>query len=232
MPAADFNPPRLASDMVHDRLRLAILRGDLEAGGALPSERELSSTYRVNRHAVREAIKRLQQSGLVQVSQGGATRVLDWRETGGLDLLDDLAKTDEAMALRRSVAEMRTSIGVDAARLAADRATPEQRDALRQLAADLPDPADVRRYMTRFEVYEALWSKIVEASDNLAYRLAFNTLVGARQVRDLDARVYQAEVDDPGAGRRLALTIAHGDADDAARLAHTLLRRTLEAAVA
>lgn len=232
MPAADSNPPRLASDMVHDRLRVQILRGELPADGALPSERELSSTYRVNRHAVREAIKRLQQAGLVQVSQGGATRVLDWRLTGGLDLLDDLAKTEEAGALRRSVAEMRASIGIDTARLAAERATPEQREELRRLGADLPDPADVRRYHERFLAYERLWSVIVDASDNLAYRLAFNTLVGARKGRDEDLRVYQAEVDDPAAARRLALSIAQGDADDAARLAHGLLRRTLEAAVA
>jgi DNA-binding FadR family transcriptional regulator len=232
MPAASDNPPRLASDVVHDRLRLQILRGDLPAGGTLPSERELSATYRVNRHAVREAIKRLQQSGLVQVSQGGATRVLDWRLTGGLDLLDDLAKTGEAGALRRSVAEMRASIGVDAARLAAERATPPQREELRRLGAELPEPADVRRYHDRFLAYERLWAAIVDASDNLAYRLAFNTLVGARAGRDDDLRVYQSEVDDPAAARRLALSIAQGDAEDAARLANDLLRRTLEAAVA
>ena len=39
---------------------------------------------------MREALKRLQQSGLVRISQGGATRVRDWRRHGGLDLLLEL----------------------------------------------------------------------------------------------------------------------------------------------
>jgi DNA-binding FadR family transcriptional regulator len=180
---------------------------------------------------VREAIKRLQQAGLVQVAQGGATRVLDWRLTGGLDLLDDLAKTEEAVALRRSVAEMRASIGVDAARLCAERARPALRDELRKLGAALRDPAESPRYQDRFEAYEALWARIVDGSDNLAYRLAFNTLVGVRHGRDVDLRVYAREVDDPAAGRRLALSVAHGDAGEAAARAHDLLQRTLDAAV-
>jgi GntR family transcriptional repressor for pyruvate dehydrogenase complex len=230
--SANVNPPRLASDAVHDRLRLMILTGRAEPGDALPSERELSATHRVNRHAVREAIKRLQQAGLVQVSAGGATRVLDWRLTGGLELLDDLTRTEEASALRRSVAEMRASIGVDAARLCAQRATPELRDELRRLGGALRDPAEHRRYQDRFEAYEAMWARIVDGSDNLAYRLAFNTLVGSRHDGDVDLRLYAGEVDDPAAGRQLALSIAHGDADEAAARAQELLRRTLEAALA
>lgn len=217
---------------MHERLRVTILRGDILPGGTLPSERELSAAHRVNRHAVREAIKRLQQSGLVQVSQGGATRVLDWRLTGGLDLLDDLTKTEEAGALRRSVAEMRASIGIDAARLCAERATTALRDELRKLGAALRDPAEHRRFHDRFEAYEALWARIVDGSDNLAYRLAFNTLVGVRHDRDVDLRVYQGEVDDPATGRRLAVAVADGDVARATTTARELLGRTVEAAVA
>ncbi|HEU4656372.1 MAG TPA: GntR family transcriptional regulator [Capillimicrobium sp.] len=231
MASASDNPPRLASDAVHDRLRRAILRGDLPPGSALPSERELSAKHRVNRHAVREAIKRLQQSGLVQVSQGGATRVLDWRLTGGLDLLDDLAQIEDGGELRRAIAEMRATIGIDAARLCAERAGEALRDELRRLGAALRDPAEHRRYQDRFEAYEALWARIVDGSENLAYRLAFNSLVGVRHARDVDLRVYAAEVDDPVAGRHLANAVADGDVDRARRTAHDLLRRTLEAAV-
>ena len=41
-----------------------ILEGKLEAGSALPSERFLAEEFGVNRHAVREALKRLEQAGL------------------------------------------------------------------------------------------------------------------------------------------------------------------------
>src|SRR3954469_2074214 len=174
--ASATNPPRLRSEAVHERLRTMILSGELAAGDSLPSERSLSESHRVNRHAVREAIKRLQQAGLVQVSHGGATRVLDWRATGGLDLLDDLAQTVDLQPLLRSIGEMRASIGADAARLCALRGPDEVLAELPRLAASLPQPADVRRYETRFRAYEAFWARIVDGSGNLTYRLAFNSL--------------------------------------------------------
>ena len=82
----------LASGEVHRRLREQILSGELAPGDPIPSERALSEELGVNRHAVREALKRLQQAGLVRISQGGATRVLDWRDSAGLEVLLDLMR--------------------------------------------------------------------------------------------------------------------------------------------
>ncbi|MGB1580837.1 MAG: FadR/GntR family transcriptional regulator [Nevskiales bacterium] len=59
------------SEAVFDQLRSRIIRGDLSAGDELPSERILCDMLGVNRGAVREGIKRLQQAGLVQVRHGG-----------------------------------------------------------------------------------------------------------------------------------------------------------------
>jgi GntR family transcriptional repressor for pyruvate dehydrogenase complex len=223
-------PPRLRSAAVHDRLRHEILSGAYAPGDALPSERALSDRHRVNRHAVREAIKRLQQAGLVQVSQGGATRVLDWRETGGLELLADLAGTEDLSPVHGAVAEMRASIGADAARLCARKAPAALRDELPALARAIPAPADERRYQRRFEAYEALWARIVEGSANVAYRLAFNSLVGARHGGGIDPRTYAAEVDDAEAAVPLAEAIAAGDGERAGTLARALLERTVATA--
>lgn len=220
------NPPRLRSEAVHDRLRREILSGHYAPGDPLPSERALSEAHRVNRHAVREAIKRLQQAGLVQVAQGGATRVLDWHQTGGLDLLGDLATTEELAPLLRAVGEMRASIGADAARLCAIRGPAEIRGGLPALARGLPDPADVRRFATRFRAYEAFWARIVEGSGNLTYRLAFNSLVSARDAGGIDTALYAAEVDDARAATvPLAEAIALGESEVAFALARELLSR-------
>ncbi|MFL5826337.1 MAG: FadR/GntR family transcriptional regulator [Thermoleophilaceae bacterium] len=216
---------RLASDSVHERLRGDILDGRLRPGDALPSERTLSGEHGVNRHAVREAVKRLQQAGLVRVSHGGATRVLDWRATGGLDLLADLSTSGQGLDLLRSIAEMRASIGADAARLCARRAPAAARDELRRLAS----PYAGSSYEEQLLAYEQLWELIVDGSGNLGYRLAFNSLVGARHGRGVDSRIYADEVADTRAWRALAAAVADGNEHLAERTARELLDRTLEA---
>src|SRR3712207_9070024 len=84
------------SSQIHARLRADILRGRYAPGDALPSERRLSEELDASRHGVREALKRLQQAGLVAISQGGATRGRDWRRHGGLQLLLEGARTGRA----------------------------------------------------------------------------------------------------------------------------------------
>mgnify|MGYP006299941871 CR=1 FL=1 len=48
----------------------ALMRGDLKPGEKLPSENELTEIFNVSRVTVREAIRSLEQIGLVEVKQG------------------------------------------------------------------------------------------------------------------------------------------------------------------
>ena len=205
--------PSKRSEAVHAALRGAILDGTLAPGEPLPSERSLAAEHGVNRHAVREAVKRLQQAGLVHVTHGGATRVLDWRTHGGLELLTDLPGR-----LLRDVTEMRATIGADAAALCAERApgTPGE------VVAD-------GSYEDRLLAYEALWERILAGAGNVAYRLAFNSLVAARHGHGVDPAIYAAEIDDPAAIRGLADAIASGDPEHARRTARALLERSVPA---
>ena len=52
------------SDTVYSQLVNEILSGRIPAGEAMPSERELALAFQVNRHAIREALKRIQQAGI------------------------------------------------------------------------------------------------------------------------------------------------------------------------
>ena len=219
------------SDSIFDRLRAEILGGVLAPGDPLPSERQLAEAHGVNRHAIREAVKRLQQAGLVRVSQGGATRVLDWREHGGLDLLADLplAPGEEGTRVVRSVLEMRMSIGVDAARRAAERATAGHLGRLRVLEAE---NAAAARGPDRERSYRHLWSAVVDAADNLAYRLAFNGLVaGVDNHYDLMLGLLDDELADLDTTARLVDAIADRDTEAAAAAAGTLLGTTCAAAL-
>src|SRR6476620_9288900 len=125
-------PRQSVSDGVFHELRDAVLDGRFAPGESLPPERQLAESFAVNRHAVREAVKRLQEAGFVRVVHGGGTAVLDVRRTAGLDLLVHLARAEGEPASRiiRDGLEMRRCVGVEAARLAARRGTPRPDAAL------------------------------------------------------------------------------------------------------
>src|SRR5690349_8642360 len=171
-------PTSTVSGQIHARLRADILSGRYAAGDPLPSERTLSEELETSRHAVREALKRLQQAGLVTISHGGATRVRDWRHHGGLELLLALGAEGEAappeLGLVRATLEMRASVGADAARLCAERADAAARAEIVARAEALAAADDP---VARTAIYDVLWDLIVDGSGNLAYRLALNTLV-------------------------------------------------------
>jgi DNA-binding FadR family transcriptional regulator len=160
----------------------------------------------------------LEQAGLIRVTHGGATRVLDWRAHGGLDLIGDLGP-----ALWPAAAEMRATIGADAARLCALRSPGIE------LAELVEKQAGSRTYAARLDAYEALWARIVEGSGNVAYRLAFNSLVAARHAEGFDDGIYANEVDDAAAAGRLAAAIHAGEGDVAQATARALLDRTVSA---
>ena len=217
------------SARIHARLRGEILAGAYAPGDALPSERRLSEELGASRHAVREALKRLQQSGLVRISQGGATRVRDWRRQGGLDLLIELGCAQDVphgLGLERAVMEMRASVGADAARRCAARADAVVRaelEARAEMLAAEPEPH------ARNAIYEAFWDLVIEGADNLAYRLALNTLVqGQRLLAFDDPELVGAELGDAAAVRALAASIAAGDEDGAHGRARELLERSVE----
>src|SRR3954451_24231715 len=181
-----------ASSRIHSQLRADILSGRYAAGDALASERRLSEELEKSRHVVREALKRLQQAGLVSISQGGATRVRDWRRHGGLELLLDLATegdAPEALHAPRAAMEMRASIGADAARRCAQRAGAALKA---QIAARAEQLAAVEDLGARNAHYEVLWDLIIDGADNIAYRLALTTLLRQR-IADIGASGVAAE---------------------------------------
>ena len=215
------------SETIFVRLRDAILAGRHAAGAPLPSERVLAEELGCNRHAVREAVKRLQQAGLVAVTHGGATRVLDWRVTGGLDLLAQLPLTagDEAdPLLLRSILELRLCVGVDAARRCAERAPAASTTALRAAFEAQRDGgragAPVR--------YAQLWDHVIEGAGNIAYRLAYNSLLAVLDPdSELSRSLFAREAEDLDAVDELVTAIAAGKTDAAAAAATDLLSRAL-----
>jgi DNA-binding FadR family transcriptional regulator len=219
------------SDQLFAVLRDRILGGELPPGSPLTAERDLAAEFEVNRHAVREAVKRLQQARLVEVSHGGRTVVQDWRRTAGLDLAVGIAAAVDGPStgdLTRDALEMRACIGADAARLCALRcseaAAAEITETAGRYAVSGPDLAELNAADI------AWWRLIVEGAGNLAYLLAFNSLVGgALPVADVPGDLRTAELLDMEAHMRLAAHIAAREDGAAERLARELLSRSVPA---
>ncbi|MEU6560071.1 FadR/GntR family transcriptional regulator [Nocardia nova] len=216
------------SDTVFGQLVEAILGGTIAPGEALPSERDLAETFQVNRHAVREALRRVQQGGLVRITQGGKTRVLDWRANAGLEVLSSLASAGALppQRLLRDIAVMRRSVAADAARLCALTADAEQIAAIEQAARAYPDATADLTELTAADL--AFWYAVIDGSGNVAYRLAMNTLVhgyfdiGMPVIAELGLNKEYVDAD---VHRELARRIAARDADGAYALAHEFLGR-------
>lgn len=185
---------RSLTDEVFDRIVGDIVAGDLEPGAPLPSERRLAEVLGVSRPAVREALKRLSQSGLIAIRHGDTTTVQDYRRTAGLDLLPWLLIAPDGVDLRvaRSILEVRASLGPTVARLAASRAQPHHVEALHAVVDRLADADDA---VARQRAALDLWETIVDASDNIALRLLFNALRATYEpIVDAMAAVMDVEV--------------------------------------
>ena len=222
------------SDEVLGQLVAEILSGRLAPGDPLPAERELALRFGVNRHAIREALKGVRQAGLVRISQGDKTRVLDWRENAGLDVLVALAATGAVppAELMRDVFEMRRSLAVDAARLCAQRADDTQIARVVEAAAAYPERAAEATPEAVVGADIDFWLAVINGSGNLAYRLAMNTLLsgldslGIPAMRQLGLLDEYADRDAP---IRLARPIADRDVAAPTDLAPPLLSRVLDA---
>jgi len=209
---------RSLPDKVFEQLTAEIVSGRYTPGTTIPSERELSELMGVNRHVVREAVKRLEQIGLVKVVQGGRTTVLDFRQSAGLDLLALLAEHAEAveafLPLLTGVLEMRAGIGVDVARLCAQRASGDLRAELLEISEDL---ACVAQGAELLALDQHFWQRVLDGAGNLAYQLAFNSLIRAVHAQhSMSLPWLEDELSRSDYRRPIAAAIAAGDGESAA----------------
>ena len=218
---------RSLSDHVFEQLRDRIVAGAFAPGAALPGERSLCESLGVNRGPLRDALKRLDQAGLIAVRHGGSTLVRDYREGAGLDLLPDLLQTAGGAwdpEVVRAVLEMRSALAPDVARLAAERAGPEALLALDARVGAMQAAADDLAELQRLSL--AFWEELVRACGNVAYQLAFNSLREAyARSMDLLRDVMREEFEDVAQYVGLARAVGAGEPDEAEDAARHLVRR-------
>ena len=133
-PIFDSIKTRRLSDEIVRQIKDALFAGKLRPGDKLPTERELAERFQTSRASVREALRTLEPEGLIRTKKG---------VEGGIFIADvdhrPAAKSFQTLLQLRKIsihqiAEVRLIFEPQAARLAAERATP---DDLRELEQEI-----------------------------------------------------------------------------------------------
>jgi GntR family transcriptional repressor for pyruvate dehydrogenase complex len=217
-------------DAVAEQIQSKILDGTLRAGDRLPPERELAEKLGVNRSSVREALKKLEQLGLVTSHQGSGTRVCSV-EDASPDLLMRLLFLGGRPNLPwiRDFLDLREALAPGIVRLALERASEPELGRVVELchraaAAGLPDGEFLDAVLS---VHDAL----VHASHNRAVLQLWNSLrrvltqVPFQPLRLGTARARGRFL--PGL-KRLAVAVHARDAETAERTVRDILHRGTE----
>ncbi len=218
-----------AVDEVTRRVRAAILRGDHPVGTDLPGERELSRTLGVSRLTLRAGLSRLEAEGLVRAVHGSGTRVLDYRESGGIEVMAHLVAlgaggSSAALSTLGDLLELRRLLAVEAVALAATRATPEE---LASLEAHLDAQAAIADDPPRWVAADLEFARMVaRASHNAAMVLVTNTLVRMlEQQPGVEAAFMAAPQGTMAFYRRVLALVNARDAERARALTRRLIER-------
>jgi GntR family transcriptional regulator, transcriptional repressor for pyruvate dehydrogenase complex len=164
-----------------DQIRELIAAGRIKPGDRLPPERELAELFKASRNSVRDAIRVLEQMGLIESRQGDGTYV---RSVSAEDLAEPLAlMLLQSRTQMRELWEVRRVLEPALAEFAAERITDEE---LEELDAILE--AQGRKVEAGYIALEedtAFHNGIAEAARNTVMLRALDTLVDLlRQSRE------------------------------------------------
>lgn len=155
-------------------LRTEILRDHYRVGDRLPSERELAARFSISRGAVREALKQLEQLGIISIQPGGA-RVKPKEEATleilghilNLDIYPDPNLVDQFLIVFQALIIL-------SAKNALRKATDEQLKSIEHLIEN------VKSNLEEHEKSQEAWSEFFDSffaiNDNLVLRLVANGL--------------------------------------------------------
>ena len=174
-PAWTRRPGNLATAVTAELVE-RIVRGVHPSGSPLPPEPVLCETFSVSRTVIREAVKILQEKGLVQVRQGTGTMVTPpamWNMLDELVLAATIAE-DESLAILDDLVVTRRVLESDMANVAARLANDQTIDQLRSLVDQMDGLVD--DHVTYHEHDRAFHDTVMRASGNRIARAVVRAL--------------------------------------------------------
>jgi GntR family transcriptional repressor for pyruvate dehydrogenase complex len=119
---------------VAEQIQSSVMRGDLNAGDRLPSERDLAEQLGVSRTVIRDALRLLEERGLIAINVGDGTYVSEIQPKSISESISLYVKQKQTSYAH--LAQVRRMIEVEIAVLAAKNATPENIERLEQAVED------------------------------------------------------------------------------------------------
>jgi GntR family transcriptional regulator, transcriptional repressor for pyruvate dehydrogenase complex len=166
----------------------SIQQGELTAGSQLPAERDLAKQFGVSRTAVREAIKALQEKGLVDAFPGRGTFVTNGTPNAMRRSLDQLVNSGEEEG-RAYLVEVRDMLEPEIAALAAVRADDEDLALMREALKTMDSAAwDSDVYI---EADLDFHLALAEAAENPIVLSLIDSIVGL--LREQRLRIFRVE---------------------------------------
>ena len=195
-----------------DQIRGLIAAGRIKPGDRLPPERELAELFKASRNSVRDAIRVLEQMGLIESRQGDGTYV---RSVSAEELAEPLAlMLLQSRTQMRELWEVRRVLEPALAEFAAERITEEE---LGELEAILE--AQRRKVETGFLALEedtAFHYGIAEAARNTVMLRAVDTLVDLlRQSRERSLQQHDRPAYSLAGHRRILAALRRRDPEGA-----------------
>ena len=187
-----FSPvkKKMISDVVTEKLKEAILGGSFKPGDKFFSERELVEQFQVSRIVVRESLRKLEATGLLDIKRGSGMFVADVNSKAIGDALTSALKIHGVDI--DEIIEARLTIEPAVARLAAKTKTPESLDALKvniEEAQNLVNKNSIAKY--KDIDFHGL---IAEATRNRVIRLSMKAMLNSVRNIDTPSR-FQGERD-------------------------------------
>jgi DNA-binding FadR family transcriptional regulator len=208
-------------DQVIEQMRAAITGGEWPVGQRIPPEPELVTALGVGRNTVREAVRALSHAGLLEVRQGDGTFVRATSELSGA--VRRLVGTE-----LRDVLQVRRTLEVEGARLAARVRTDDELRRLEQLLAERDEALASKQWERLVERDTAFHVLLVQASHNALLAELYQGLteaVSASVATTVDTTV---DLDDHVSHAGLMEAVRHRDPARAATEAGRFLEELLE----
>jgi len=219
---------RIFQDVV-SQIQSVILDGKLKPGQKLPSERELGETFGISRGTLREALRVLEQKGLIKIRLGvGGGAII--RDTGAEQISDNLAILirNQKVSLQH-LAEFREDVEGSVTGLAAKKSTKKDIERLRELLDQARKYHDqgIAEWEQFVRVDEQMHTEVAKIAGNPLYTFILQTVhdnIFLYYERFLTAS--EAELKENYADlRRMVKAIENHDPEEARRIARNHVRR-------